>query len=57
MNINRKENLIVIEEIMLQWISSNMSTNCPSPLSIILPNIKDRASRNIVGGRELLPAE
>ena len=50
-----KENLIVIEDIMLQWISSNMSTNCPSPLSII--QFKDRASRNIVGGRELLPEE
>ena len=48
-----KENLIVIEKIMFQWISSNMSTNCPSPLLII--KIKNRASRNIVGGRELLP--
>ena len=35
------------------WIGSNMSTNCPSPLSIIC--IKDRASRNIVGVRELVP--
>lgn len=40
---------------MIQWISSNMSTNCPSPLLII--NFKNRASRNIVGGRELLPEE
>jgi len=48
-----KENLIVIENIKFQWISSNMSTNCPSPLLII--NFKNRASRNIVGGRELPP--
>lgn len=31
-----------------------MSTNCPSPLSIVT-KIKDRASRNIVGVRELAP--
>lgn len=35
------------------WIGSSMSTNCPSPLSI--SKIKDRASRNIVGVRELVP--
>ena len=50
-----KENLIVIEKIMFQWISSNMSTNCPSPLLIV--HSKNRASRNIVGERELFPAE
>lgn len=55
--INLKENLIVIEEIRLQWISSNMSTNCPSPLSIIFKKIKDRVSRNIVGERELFPVD
>ena len=34
MKLFKKENLIVIEDRKLQWISSNMSTNCPSPLSI-----------------------
>ena len=53
MKNNLKENLIVIEKRRFQWMSSNMSTNCPSPLSMMW--IKDRASRNIVGGRELLP--
>lgn len=38
---------------MIQWISSNMSTNCPSPLLMI--KFKNRASRNIVGVRELAP--
>ena len=45
-------NLIVIEKRKSRWISSNTSTNCPSPLSM---RYKDKVSRNIVGGRELLP--
>ena len=53
MEFGLKENLIVIEYIRIQWISSNMSTNCPSPLSIIY--FKDRVSRNIVGVRKLVP--